>query len=142
MVDEKSEAKSVEQEGRIKGDEFENEDKELLDKLMKIHGRQNEIKKIRFERKCSNLVGKYFKTDNSYSEGEDWFLYVKILRLDSRYSNLVVERFQYTTKNIIEFEISKWFPAVHISNYTEITEKEYETERRKLVDLVSSGAVY
>ena len=142
MVEEKSEVKSVEQEGKIESDEFDDEDKELLDKLMKIHSRQNEIKKIRFEIKCSNLVGKCFKTDNSYSEGEHWFLYVKVLRLDSRYSNLVVEKFQYTSSNIIEFEISKWFPSVHINNYTKITEKEYEKERYRLIKLVSSGAVY
>ena len=81
------------------------------------------------------FIGKCYKTDNCYSGGEHWTLYVKIIGADSiSLESLNVQKDCYGK---IRIEESSTYLS---STYEEISNKEFQKELKKMIAEIKSLA--
>jgi hypothetical protein len=88
--------------------------------------------------KAKALVGKYFKSSNSYGHGTSWTMYVRII--DSKDADVLTDCFQEDSKGHIEFIYGRdeMYQIYENSRYIPIDKKEYFDAYDKLVTKIIS----
>lgn len=84
--------------------------------------------------KVQALAGKYFKFNNSYGAGSNWWVYTKILRVKDM--DVWVDSFQEDSEDKIEFSYDAQTGSYSYTDTTrqvEISEKEYTDAYEALV---------
>ena len=87
------------------------------DELRKIETEENSVQ-------SKELVGKFFKYRNRYSDGEGWWLYLCVIGV-SENGSIKVRKFQKDTYGKAEFEEESYAPNFIRSGYIEIGEIEF-----------------
>ena len=96
-------------------DEIQELNKQLSNRICKLrHEREN--------KKSQELVGKCFKYLNSYSHGEDWWLYKKVIAACGEH--VTCRLFQQTAKGEFILEESQRHASSNLGQ--EITSEEYD----------------
>ena len=88
--------------------------------------------------KYKNFIGKYFKYKNSYSGEKHQFIYIKVIDIlvDKYNINFKISRFEITANKEIEILIDDVVDTNYLFE-TEISEKEYNTQKNKLLEKIS-----
>ena len=113
---------------------------------VKIFNIENEEIHKRVLPEANKLLGKCYKYLNSYgggSETKPWWLYRKIVKIDFIIDKnkvcVFVDEFQKITDGEINFKKKNiGYRDLRGDNYQEITPKEYETEKKKLIEVLKA----
>lgn len=96
--------------------------------VIKLKEKLAKLEDEKIKKKNSKLIGKCFKYRNSYSSGEKWWLYTKVIGVTD-YDRVKTVNFQKTSYNDIEIKTGDSYP--HMLG-TKITAKEFHREFEKL----------
>lgn len=73
----------------------------------KISKTESKIHKIEIEPKIKKLIGKCFKYRNSYGQGEDWWMYIKVVDYKPISQCVIVCTYQKTTSQEHQIQMKK-----------------------------------
>ena len=110
--------------------------KQFEDKLQPLLRKKKEIEKQNRIQTNKKLIGKCFKTKNCYSSGEEWDLFIKIIGV-SKEGFPVIEDFQKTIFDVIEFDKYKEIVDIKWFDADEINPRIYEKEKKKILKELS-----
>ena len=92
-----------------------------------IEKARDELRRIESEENIAQskeLIGKFFKYRNRYSDGEGWWLYLCVIGI-SESGSIKVRMFQKDTYGKVDFEEETYNPNFIRSGYAEIGEIEF-----------------
>ena len=112
---------------------------QLKNKMIGLRKELNKLEDKRIAKELNRYVSKYYKFQNCYSGGKNWFEYLKVLNLNKE-NNLECLLFSKDTNNLWHIQItyiSMFYSSVR-TEWIETTEQEFTIEWKKMLSEINS----